>query len=600
MAGLALNPPIVTGPGGIPTSEPTPGLDSAAAGELGAGIRPNRWEKFFSQAALGLMDAPVGFGIENEGEGGALIRLANQYRAGQDAEAAGSLKLSSDEANKRYPGLPEPFSEPVYPEVAQLIADHNERRQRLQAWVSRGPETGWAFNLASGAVAGADPINLAVAGLLGVGSRALGLAKGLGTAARVGLTYGENFAANLAGEIPGAVARPLEHQESMTTGEIVGGAASGAAVGTGIHLAFDAALRKALQVIRETPQPVIKQNVETAVKLHETDHGIDVAPSAVLQAVRDAGHVAPGIENPYQFRELGHPGETHYFVPMDPETGSFHVSQEQGGAVLGVDNRAVANNMAGYPESEFTGKVAQARLAADANLLGEETPFREIFGKGNRDAAFEKFKGILGDDRRWAQVEPALRQLWKDRGTVGDLYQLFSDSPTKRITAFNDVPLADLRRVLDGLGYDGIQFTGKVLDKSIDNRILMFNPEKLEHVATTDADRAAVPQIRMDERQALSDQYQSPERERFADADARDTVRTRETQSNTDVDQGKADTIVAQHEQQARAALEERAKLPGNEHLTEQIEAIDRDSELAKHAIEGVKNLTKCLGGAIV
>lgn len=591
---LSGNAPLPTGPGGVPLVNPQTDINAESVGQLGAGIRPSSWQKFWSQAELNLLDAP--FGLTNEG---AIPRAIQQSIAGADAGASGSLKISAEEANRLHPGLPEPFNEPVYPEVAKLVSDANDRRQRLQSWVNRGPETGTLFGLAAGLPVGLDPLNLALASALGGASSALGLVKNIRTLRGLGLVFGENLAANILGEVPSHLQRPRENQPNPPILESGIGAVVGAVMGTGIHAGLELTFTRAEMSAKETPKPVLKQNLETAAKLHESGAKIDMTPAVVVQTARELGHVAPGIENPYIFQKLTHPSDVHYYVPIDPETGHFTINETEGGAIAGVDNRAVANNIAGIPESDGNGRVIRAELSKDANLADGAASIRSLFPEGiTRNEALDKIKNIIGaDERRWSNYADDLKKLWKGQASIGDLFDYFKNAPLSRITPFNDIPLNEFKALIDGLGYDGLRYFGTNGAEAIDNRVLVFNHDKLTPVEVTAADKAAVPQMTEAEAVALSESAHAPENQRFHDPELKKQVETPPPLPK-EMDIPQLDDAIVQAEQNALADLKERAK--ESPELAKEITLIYESHAIEQYGIEAVKNFAKCLSGNTV
>jgi hypothetical protein len=355
---------IQAGPGGVPVVPEVSDVDAYQQGDLGAGIKPkDRWEKFWAQAGLGFNeDAPT----PN------LMRFRDQMQLEFKLQGEGRSKLSADAANKLYPGLEKPFSEPVYPEVAKLIADAHTRRAQLRAWIDKGPETGTLFNFAAGAAVGADPLNVIVGGMLGNASRALGLASKLKGAlpARYGISalagpatvFGENLAANAVGEGAAAIQRPNEQRKNPSLGELAANVTAGAAFGTGLHLLFSKLSERAHEAVEGKSRAQVEDTTRAVVNQLENGEKVNVAPSTTLETLRDSGF-RRGVSSEYQFERLKNPAETVYHVPVDPETGRFSASEDMGGGVSGSDNPAVAVNYAGLPERGINGEVYRARPA---------------------------------------------------------------------------------------------------------------------------------------------------------------------------------------------------------------------------------------------
>lgn len=573
---------------GVPLVEPTSDAFAAQSGELGGGIQPTYWQKFWSQTELNLHDAPYGVQLDNQDPGGALFRMANQMAVEKSASDSGSLKLSRDEANRQFPGLEKPFSEPVYPEVARLIYDEQQRVNRQKAWINRGPQTGPLFDLASSLPVGLDPFNV-VAGAL------IPEAKGLGPIATVAQRFAGNFAVNLAGEVPGLIQNSREQKNLPSATEVGLNAAGGAVIGTGIHTMMDMALSHASEIVAQKPKAVVENGTNAAIDMHERGKAIDMTPIAALQAVRDAGHVATGVENPYTYRQLAHPSESNYYVSIDPETGSIKSIDDLGGGIVGVDNPAVANNASGVPESAYNGKIVQAELSQDSNLVDSETTLKDFFQSG-REKALEKIQGILGiDDRRLEGYRDRFRKIWTQGGSVRDLFNLFQNAATDRVRAYNDIPANDFKNLLDGMGFDGIKFNGRVGETPIDNRILLFNHDKLSPIEVTDAQKASVPQYTPEQQKAFSEQAMAPSNDRFIDPETQKVAQEKSLMNDQKVDVPKIQERFTQEEENVRATLDELAKQPGNEHILEEVLKADQEFEADQHMAEAAKNLANCI-----
>jgi hypothetical protein len=100
------------------------------------------------------------------------VGLLARWGALRDAENQGGTKLSPEEANARYPGMPVPFREPTNPYVAQLLYDREQERQELARKVTLGPQDTWqqTKNFGVGLAAHmTDPIEFGAGAVIGWG-----------------------------------------------------------------------------------------------------------------------------------------------------------------------------------------------------------------------------------------------------------------------------------------------------------------------------------------------------------------------------------------------------------------------------------------------
>lgn len=582
------NAPIVTGPGGVPLVEPQTSVYAGEAGELNAGLKPTYWEKFFETSGISLFeDSPLG----------AISRHARDQELIQSLRSQGTDKISPDLANKQYPSEV-PYTEPMYPEVAKLYHDEAVRKQNRRAWLDRGPELGFAGELGAGAAVGLDPINLIIGSALGSASAALKIGRTFGFMGRLGLTYGENLAANLLGEIPGVIQGKQEHVTPRTPGELLAGAASGAVVGTALHLGLDYAFGKSAEAVRNQPESVVKENEHAAVAMHESGQKIDMTAPEAVQTLRDVGHTMPGYETPYQFHELAHPSDRQYYIPVEADTGTV--------GVVGSDNPAVVRNFAGTPESPHDGHVVRVEIPSDARMISGDTPLRDLFPEGSKRAdILEKMKGILGDDARWKKYEDAFKSIIKSdtHGSLFDLYHAFVGISENRILPHNEIPTQDFARMMDGLGIDGMKWNSKVGGQPVDNRILMFNQDKMQVNETTTAMKNEVPQLTEDQKFAASQFVHSEPQSRDYNPELKAELAKpvpMKIESGGIAVPNEHDAMIKEREMSARAYIAEQADMHGNEHLTEELDRIDQKAAKDMHFEQAAKLVSDCLAGNIV
>jgi hypothetical protein len=566
---------------GVPRTPPQTGVFEDQAGESQLGVQPTYWQKFWSQAGSDFSAAPSM----------ALGMLDLQGSLIQEGIMSGQNKLTPDQANKLYPGLPEPFTHSVYPDVAKLIFDENNKKKRLQAWTDRGPELGTGARFAAGAFTALDPLNIMGGFAAGEVTGGLGIARGLKGGLRgIGAVFGENLAVNTAGTLPGLAVEKVQQQKLASGYDIGANVVGGAALGTGLHLALDAAFGRAANEAQHISAAEHEKNLKAAIEQHEAGAKIDMTPAETLRTVKETGLPAKGIPPEHTYLKIDDPRQVYYYTPVDPQSQWVGASKEFGG-ITGSDNLQLAHNLA--PESHIPGKVIQSEITDNARVVDADQPVSTLFEGLDKEQAIEKIEGILGKGRRAETYAEIFKKVIQGEGTVGDVYRAFENLPHNQILPANEVPLATFRKVADGLGIDVVSFRGELEGKPLDNRILVLNDQALNPVDIHDVNPASVPSYDQHAQAALSDQVHEPIREREYDptliekttADSTKTVEQIQTQ---------ADDYVKQLEQNALKDLEERAK--ANPDVEEHLSEINAKHKSEKQFAESVKMMAECLG----
>jgi hypothetical protein len=565
--------------------------------------------------------------------------MAQDYAYGNLARDEGQVKLSPEELNKKFPNLEVPFASPQYPEVAKIIADRQAVRRERQAWIDRGGPTGMLFNFSAGAAGGADPINLALGGVLGAASKAAGFARGLIP------VFAENFTANLAGEIPNALQAGREQRTPPTASEVVIGAVEGAVVGTGIHMTVSKLFGKAEnEVIQTSSEKTMKQNTKAAIDQHEAGAHVDMSPAAALEVAKQAGGMKPGFENTYRPGRIAGPNDVDFYFPVDPDTGRLVGKYTHG--VYGVDNPNVARNFSG--SGEAPGQSIRGRLPGDAKLALASKSFREFFaepGMSKGDAvshALERIKGIMGDDRKFRRYEPGLRAILESdsraSGSLKSAFDYFDSFHDTRILTENDVPIKDFMQLMDGIGYDGLHFEtrigdfsastsdpltgalerrgkpdnvnlklidqfdsiGKELGPLMDNRVFLNDPNLIEPIEALRPDKGLIPEMTIEEAKAFSDEVHAPENNRYYNEDVLAEVKPLESTStetlHKEVSLEKADSPIAMEITQAEASIKEVIDQPGNDAVKAEYERIQAEFENENNYLKAIQLLGECVG----
>lgn len=578
-------PPVDSGDTLVPQNLYSIDPNAAVRGGLpDAGIAPSKGEKFKEMVRQVFEASPVG--IPGFAEG-AIPRYFGQVIAEDFARRTGSLKLSPDEANRRFPGLPKPFTEPVYPEVAELIHKENRRKQYNQAWIDRGPEMlGGYDRLAAGLAGGLDPLNVLMGGAIGGVMKSAGLAESLAT------VYGSNLIGNVAGQVPNYLQSQLERQQT-NLGEELKGAAIGAVGGTAFHYAV---VKPAIAFFERTSAKLKAKGVSDAIAQHESGATVDVSHVVESQAAREAGLTQPrvvgGVRIPDQvhtFAPLEHPSERLMFAAADPETGaSSSMGSPFGEGVALTDKEAQARNAAGTPESHMDGEVKSVQVRPDAKIINLDEPLPDYL---LAQAAAELRKAGL-------EGQISSKELAAAPGK--EVLRLLADLP-RDVEA--DAPSATkvMQARAEANGIDGYRWTEMGADGApSNNRALIFDHTKAEVVGSQVADKAKVPQMTPEQSKAAAEQAIAPERQRLVSDDA--TAQVMEAAKRIETEE-KSTERFRQEEMQARAAIERRLKEapgPAAEEARKALEAIQRDHLVDRQMAEGFDVVSDCLGGNLL
>lgn len=358
----------------VPFQEPTASQTFQGTGEIQKGIEPTRWDKFWDTAEESLLDETTSFAFKRY----------IKYR--QEKDFTGT-KLTPDEANKRFPGLPEPFTNDVDPVLAQFMYDEFKRRQEHQAWMSRGPAlgAGWSFLAGAGASI-VDPINvglnLATGGLL--------------AAAKIPMKFAtvltENMVQTVATE---AFVRAglKDEQQPRSAEESALNIAMGGVGGTAAHYGFKliGSFTKARAAdikaqIRKMPPGRVQGVLKRLIMKHESGQKLDIAAETAEYRpdhnYPDPQTVDPGVA----YSAINHPSEREFYVSQHGETGTdVQLGADYGGRVI-VDHPTHARNMATGDDPALHGTVRRVSVDPSEKFLSLDSPVSDGVAKSLANA----------------------------------------------------------------------------------------------------------------------------------------------------------------------------------------------------------------------
>lgn len=596
MDGAVSNVPDVTT---LPDRGEPGNVLSSQQGEGDAGVRPTRWEQYGARFRQLGRDLPVGvpfMGGDSMHEG-ALPRMYKDWAFERSLEGK-STKISADEANARFPGIPEPFKESVYPEVAQARFNYAKRRQLEQDWIERGPPVGALSTLGVGLAAALDPVNMG----LGMAAGAAGMAAGLPTAglAGFGAAVGTNFIGNLAGEIPAYLQNKSQNLK-VSALDSTEGAFYGALGGTVLHYGIRAAIRRAEARYRDIPPAAQAKMVREGVAQHLNGEKIDTTTTATNMESRRAGFTRPdGPQSQYQFRVLAHPSEAAHYRAFEAEhNGPVSLSSELGASgVHAADHIEVANNLAGTPESNFEGRIQEVHIDPQATFIDLDQPLPE------------KIVARILSEAEKKSIQTTALTTGAENPLAGGEKGLTVDHPLKSMTGWelirilNDLdadttgsPRRDaLKALAQEEGFDGYRFVENAEGASPSNRVFMFDEAKgITQGETLTANRDLVPHDPGAEAEYRKQIAESPEAQRDYEPEVEKKVQ--EQAARAPIEQTEIDPMLVAQHTDAINRLKEMAK--DDPEIDAAIQELKHQEVKDAQEIQAIKDLIDCAGSDI-
>ncbi len=153
---------------------------------------------------------------------------------------------------------------------------------------------------------------------------------------------------------------------------------------------------------------------------------------------------------------------------------------------------------------------------------------------------------------------------------------------------------------MDGLGYDGYQFQGKMGDTPIDNRVMITNPDVMTTLGENEAVKQAVPQMTPEMQETASQESAKPENSRaYSEPDMR-AVQAKAIENTLNVDKTKLTPEQTAEVQNAQKLLKEQASLPGNADTGSVLQSIDEEYQNDLNQAKAAKMLADCMSEMVV
>lgn len=560
----------------IPQVEPEGGLAGSNLGEIGQGIRPSRWDTIMESIKLHGMDVPLGIpGVDSEG---ALFRMHEQSAIRQRLDEEHSQKMSIEELNKNYPGMPIPFSAPEYPAIADIQHADQMRRVRSAAWIARGPEVGALPGAIIGGLGGAaqgvlgGPVGIGIGALVGAGLGAyagpgsaaasldalnlalnfatVGVASKLGYAQSLKTIAAENLAITAGTEIPVYLQNRAEHQ-NVSLGE----AATNVLISAGISTGIGAIFHSAFSALGKTPPEERIQNLKEGITQAESGQKIDMSASSEAQSARARGEARPGTVPPeYVPGAIEHPSDRTFFTSRDGNNTGIPMDQ-YGEGVYASDNGMVANNLGD--------RVTAVKVPKEAKFLDLNEPFPANIA-AYVATEIEKLGIKLPED------------FLKQNSGKRVIDYLTGEGATSADKHSQEI----IREISQSEGYDGYRYTA---DMGGDNRIVMFDKAQLTPTQEYQANQDLAPRRNLPSEENFRTRRDDPAIDRVVS----DTI------SNKIVDTTVLDPVT---KASTDMALERLIQLSASDpELAQQLQDIRKMDTRNQQELQAIKDLAQCI-----
>lgn len=415
-------------------------------------------------------------------------------RALSELNSAGGRKLTPEEANSKYPNLPNPFREDTNENVAQFLYDQYVEKQKREQIIASGPKDSWSRTKLAGVgilshledpietgsmlIGGAALGGAARAGTFG--TTAAGLARSAAWGGRFAVGLGENAVlgtAQVAGlEAWKAQTMGREGVENYDPHEGFQNVVSNL-VAAPIFAAFGATLGG---LRTRLPEGVEAPHVQTAGDIagnalsRRLDEMSPEAKTAVIRSaiadvsegrLPDASRIMEALSKEtsvssfdfpekfnYQYTPLGDTvpaGKKFYIAAEGGEFNSskrFFTSDPLGDGTHMTDNPGVANAAAARSMENGHGVVWEVTPKRDLNIMKLDQPIPE-----QAQAAFQKALGEIGyEDPKLTASEMTGKE------AIDEIYSSVKDAGT------DGKVLTDLQQALKDAGYDALHEDGSL------------------------------------------------------------------------------------------------------------------------------------------
>lgn len=471
--------------------------------------------------------------------------------------------ISPEEANKRFPGMPEPFSQPIDPYIAQMQFSRFQRQQKMNDWAVRGGE-GPLQGLGSGLISGLlDPVNVAAMLVAGpeVGSLSIqnvvlqnALMGGANTLIIGGQHKNDHLAPNFEDEVKGWI----ESSAEMSLLHV-----------TLAHVFAQLKKRIAPDLLQEGTRTSVANN----------DEGAPPAPPAnPVMMEADARARGASAEDNFKFNPVNHPSDRTWFQATLHDGESIEFSNIKGGTHF-VDNENVANASA-LDFADGHGRVGANMMDEGGKYIDSEKPLPpELLAQAEaefRKAGLEELTDL--------SEKPA-----------GEILQSLDELPIHE--AYD--PMEVFKAHARAEGYEGI--TSVKTDENgnpLHNELTLFK-DQVEPDAhyPADPDQFKAPMTEDEKAQALKDHQENPSNE---SSEIDQQIKAEKNKAPVDATPEQMDPVIQETEQNAMATLDKLAK--ENPQVAKEIEKLREeiavDKVLNSQEQQAFKDFGDCVMGS--
>lgn len=567
----AAAPPSITE--GPKTGQENPGLNlpptqkdlSSEAfqdGSMGKEIEPSWWSDLANRAITA-------------GEGSTFSQATewlDQRIAQTKDDILGVAKISPEDANKQFPGMPEPFTKPVDPAVARIQYDRYQSMRLRQQWAMHGGEHPWEDFGLGVAVGAVDPLNIA----LGVATEGASELAGLGALAegsfarQVALSAAKNTV--LGG---GLAAASYEFEKSQHTAPDMASTLEwGAAqiVGmTALHAGWIKVFGESEALQKATPKDLQGEAGRTAIGQEESGAKVDTTPQALEARSRAAGEME-GQNSPYRFQNLQHPSDKPFYAAVDNDGNHVQLAHTEHG-FHAVDDPMAANHMAGEG-----GKVGQVDIPKESKFIDAKEPLPEDVLKIAEDAIKNTGEEFSPEELEHLKELPA-EEVLKALSQTGE--------------AGNIPP--ELGNALKEAGYAGIRYTATdELNRPVHNGVVLFDPPKPSRIWQADPELAkSVPDA---QKEAFLERSMGPDASKTATPEIERELHDFKHEAPLNSKPDYLDPILEENLKREMAKLEARAETDPD--TKAELDSLKEDAARDSQEKRAAKDLGDCVVGS--
>ena len=571
----AATPPTVTQ--GPATGQENPGINAPPVkqnlgseafqnGDMAKEIAPT-WEQ-------DLLNRGIMAGVQSTSA--QLSDWFDQKTAELNDQLLGVAKISPDDANKQFPGMPEPFTKPIDPAVARLQYDRYQSQKLRQQWAMHGGDHPWEDFALGAAVGIFDPVNVAAAVGTEGASELVGLGGGFGTA---GMSFTKQAALSLGKNTligGGLMAASYEFEKSQHTApDLESTLKWGAAqiVGmTALHAGWIKAFGDSEAIEKAMPKDLQEEAIRGGIAQEESGAKIDTTPQAVEAKARMAGEME-GQRSPYRFQPLEHPSDKPFYAALNSDGKQVQLAPTEQG-FHAVDDPMAANHMAGKD-----GKVGEVNFPKDAKFIKGDEPLPEDVLKIAEDAIKSS-----GHDFSPEDIENL-----KDMPASDVLNAISQDSPDGKLPP-------EVSQALKEAGYSGVRYTATdELGKPVHNGVVSFDPSEPSRVWQADSELAkGVPDA---QKEAFLERSMGSDGSKTATPEITKELYDAKHETSLNSTDDYLDDILKENLDQAQARLEEFAKT--NPDLKSELDDLKEDKTRDAQEKQAAKDLGDCITGSL-